>query len=108
MKRYIRIGLIAVLLACALLAVVSIGLVLPREGLAQAGAQPQVTGYSIDTWTVGAGGASSGGSFTLGGTAGQKDAGSLSGGSFTLDGGFWGQVVDTLYRLYLPAIMRGQ
>ena len=35
------------------------------------------------------GGISVGGSFTLSGTIGQPDAGSMSGGAFTLGGGYW-------------------
>jgi len=48
--------------------------------------------YDLSWWTVDGGGAtfSSGGSYELGGTIGQPDAGTLSGGDFTLGGGFWG------------------
>jgi hypothetical protein len=45
------------------------------------------------TWfTIDAGGTTlaSGGSFQLGGTTGQHDAGAMSGGAFSLVGGFWG------------------
>ena len=35
------------------------------------------------------GGTSSGGMFTVSGTIGQPDAGTLSGGEYTLRGGFW-------------------
>jgi hypothetical protein len=47
-----------------------------------------------DNWfTVdGGGGTSSGGQFTLSGTAGQPDAGVMTGGGYTLHGGFWGLV----------------
>jgi hypothetical protein len=48
--------------------------------------------FTIDWWTVDGGGASvqAGGTFSLGGTTGQPDAGpSMSGGTFTLSGGFW-------------------
>ena len=37
----------------------------------------------------GGGGNSTGGTFSLGSTIGQPDAGHLAGGSFTLIGGFW-------------------
>jgi hypothetical protein len=41
--------------------------------------------YSIDWFTLdGGGGTSSGGNFTLTGTIGQPDAGTLSGGDYTL------------------------
>ncbi len=49
---------------------------------------------SIDWYTVdGGGGSSSAGEFTLSGTVGQPDAGTLTaaGGGFTLLGGYWGQ-----------------
>jgi hypothetical protein len=45
------------------------------------------------TWsTVDAGGYtfSTGGNYSLGGTAGQPDAGVLTGGRYALGGGFWG------------------
>ena len=46
--------------------------------------------FSID-WSkiAGGGGTSTGGVFSLSGTIGQHDAGTMSGGNFTLDGGFW-------------------
>lgn len=66
-------------------------------------------GYDL-TWNTfdGGGGASTGGAFTLRGTAGQPDAGTLSGGAYTLSGGFWhgGVVAAPEHRLYLPAVMR--
>jgi hypothetical protein len=47
--------------------------------------------FNIDWWTVdGGGGTSTGGVYTLTGTIGQPDAGTLSGGNYTLQGGFWG------------------
>src|SRR3989442_15289849 len=50
--------------------------------------------YAIDWFTIdGGGGASSGGSFTLSGTIGQPDAGTLSGGNYALQGGFWPGIV---------------
>lgn len=49
-------------------------------------AQPfGVDWHSID----GGGGTSTGGVFTVTGTIGQADAGTMSGGQFTLQGGFW-------------------
>jgi hypothetical protein len=49
--------------------------------------------YQIDWYTIdGGGGTSSGGPFTLSGTIGQPDAGTLSGGNYVLEGGFWGGV----------------
>ena len=47
--------------------------------------------FVIDWSTVdGGGGASAGGVYTMSGTIGQPDAGTLSGGSYSLTGGFWG------------------
>lgn len=95
MKRR-SIAALAILLAVALL----------LAGVAVAHAQ---TGGPYDlTWsTVDGGGAtfSTGGSYTLGGTVGQPDAGVLAGGDYTLSGGFWlGGVGEIRYRIYLPVI----
>jgi hypothetical protein len=47
--------------------------------------------YSLDWSTIdGGGGTSAGGVYSVTGTIGQPDAGTMSGGSFTLQGGFWG------------------
>ena len=47
--------------------------------------------YSIHWFTIdGGGGTSTGGVYSVSGTIGQPDAGTMSGGNFTLDGGFWG------------------
>ncbi len=47
--------------------------------------------YAIDWHTVGGGGEmwSTGGTYELGGTIGQPDAGAMTGGDYTLTGGFW-------------------
>ena len=66
-----------------------------------------VADYDVSWWTVDGGGTtnSSGGSYTLGGTAGQPDAGVLTGGDYTLAGGFWGGA-SAEYRVYLPLVLR--
>jgi len=47
--------------------------------------------YSIDWFTIdGGGGTSTGGVYSVSGTIGQPDAGTLAGGPYTLRGGFWG------------------
>jgi len=47
--------------------------------------------YSMDWSTIaGGGGASTGGVYSVTGTIGQPDAGTMSGGNYTLQGGFWG------------------
>ena len=49
--------------------------------------------FAVNWWTIGGGGGtSSGGAYTVTGTAGQSDAGRLTGGSFSLEGGFWGVI----------------
>lgn len=78
-------------LLLGLLALVMIALALALPPLSPARAQ---TGgvFDLTWWTVDGGGATwcSGGTFTLGGTAGQPDAGPYSGGAFTLEqSGFW-------------------
>jgi hypothetical protein len=66
-----------------------------------------VADYDVSWWTVDGGGTtnSSGGSYTLGGTAGQPDAGVLTGGDYTLAGGFWGGA-PAEYRVCLPLVLR--
>jgi hypothetical protein len=49
--------------------------------------------YSLDWSTIDSGGGTStGGVYSVTGTIGQPDAGTMSGGNFTLVGGFWGIV----------------
>jgi len=58
------------------------------SGVITANAQSR---YALDWFTIdGGGGTSSGGDFTLNGTIGQPDAGTMSGGNYSLAGGFWG------------------
>jgi hypothetical protein len=69
------------------------------------------TGYSITWYTVDGGGGtstSSGGGYTLSGTAGQPDAGTLtsSSPSYTLAGGFWAGVANLLNNLFLPLVRK--
>ncbi len=50
-------------------------------------------GYSIDWYNiVGGGGTSSAGEYTISGTIGQADTGTMAAGSFALIGGFWSLV----------------
>lgn len=64
-------------------------------------------GYDISWFTVdGGGGSSSGGPYTLSGTAGQPDAGMLSGGTYALTGGFWPSPAPPPYAVYLPLVLR--
>lgn len=68
-------------------------------------------GYDLSWWTVDDGGHtfSTGGGYSLGGTIGQPDAGLLAGGAYRLEGGFWlgGAPPGSLYRVYLPAVLKG-
>jgi len=92
-RRYARL-----LAACLLLFFSSVA-------LAQSGG-----GYDLSWSTVDGGGYtfSTGGVYTLGGTAGQPDAGLLAGGGYTLAGGFWGggAVAGSVYEVYLPLVLR--
>ena len=86
---------------------VAILLLLAGAGLVQA----QVGGGYDLTWSTvdGGGGAlSAGGGYSLGGTAGQPDAGVLNGGGYTLGGGFWkgGALAVVGYKIYLPLVLR--
>jgi len=66
-------------------------------------------GYDLSWWTVDTGGQtfSTGGSYSLGGTIGQPDAGLLTGDGYRLEGGFWiGGAAGGVYRVYLPVVMR--
>ena len=67
-----------------------------------------LAGYTLDWWTVDGGGAASsaGGSYRLGGTIGQPDAGASSGGPYALSGGFWGGGAAQVLNLPLPLILR--
>jgi len=64
-------------------------------------------GYDLSWSTIDGGGYtwSEGGGYSLGGTAGQPDAGVLSGGGYTLAGGFWGGAA-AQYQVYLPLVLR--
>lgn len=61
--------------------------------------------YTITWWTVdGGGGTSQGGVFTVTGTIGQPDAGTIAGGPYVLGSGFW--TGEPIYKLFAPAIRR--
>jgi hypothetical protein len=96
MQRKLFLFLLPLVIAVALFGVVTVSAV--------------VAGYTLDWWTVDGGGATSstGGSYTLGGTIGQPDAGTSGGGTYTLDGGFWGGDLDGTpnYQIYLPLVIR--
>jgi hypothetical protein len=64
-------------------------------------------GYELTWSTVDGGGAtfSTGNGYSLGGTIGQPDAGTMTGGEYTLAGGFWSGAA-AHYRIYLPLVLR--
>jgi hypothetical protein len=74
--------------------------------LAQSGGVYDLTWSTIDGggWTF-----SEGGGYSVGGTAGQPDAGLLIGDNYTLAGGFWpgGAVAMPRQVVYLPVVMLG-
>jgi hypothetical protein len=75
---------------------------LPNIALAQGGGGYDLSWSSLD----GGGGYSAAGGYTLGGTIGQPDAGTLNAESYTLVGGFWAAAAIE-YRVYLPMVLRG-
>ena len=66
--------------------------------------------FDLSWWTVdGGGGTSSGNGYTLNGSLGQPDAGTIAnGGGYTLAGGFWhgGVAAAVQLKLYLPVVVR--
>jgi hypothetical protein len=90
---------------------VVVGLVAAAIGTARVATAQTGGGYDL-TWSTvdGGGGSSSGGEFTVDGTVGQHDAGTLSGGTYALAGGFWsgvtGGVTAVMNSLFLPLIIR--
>ena len=88
------------------LALMVVMLVASNGHTAPASSKP-ADAYTIDWYTMDGGGAmnASGGTFTLSGTIGQADAGTLSGGTYTLNGGFWNGI-GNLLNFYLPLIMK--
>ena len=82
---------------------VGLFLLLASVALAQSG-----EGYNLTWSTVDGGGwtFSTGGDYSLGGTAGQPDAGpAMTGTGYILAGGFWSGAGQP-YRVYLPLVVR--
>jgi len=76
-------------------------------GIAGAGEAAAQRGYDLSWWTADGGGQtfSTGGNYSLGGTAGQPDAGLLAGPGYHLSGGFWSGAA-VVYNVYLPLVLR--
>jgi len=72
-------------------------------------AAPHAT-YDLVKSSVGSGGSSNAGIYTIASSIGQPDAGEVSAGAYTLGGGFWGGGVivpaQTNYDLFLPLVLR--
>lgn len=107
MKRY---ALILALLTLALLAL-AVGRADSADPARVADSRRvQTQAFSLVWWTVdgGGGAASAGSGFTLGGTAGQPDAGTMANSTYTLRGGFWtgGGPAAVGYGVYLPAVFK--
>ncbi len=77
--------------------------------LGQGAVGAQGTGYDLSWWSVDGGGGtfSTGGGYSLGGTAGQADPGVLANGGYNLGGGFWrgGKAAGVRYNVYLPVVL---
>jgi hypothetical protein len=72
-------------------------------------AQADTQAYDLPWWKVAAGGGESqGGSYLLGGTAGQAEPGSLSGGPYVLESGFWSGSARVNHQIFLPIVTRSQ
>lgn len=85
----------------ALVVPVIFALLIVSIALAQSGNSYDLTWNTID----GGGGSSSGGSYSLDGTIGQADAGTLIYGGYTLNGGFWSGA-RSQFTVFLPLILR--
>ncbi len=101
MKHKVRFKILVAFLALLLLLQASSQSASPA--IAQSGGSYDLTWNTID-----GGGAmfSTGGAYSLGGTIGQPDAGTLSGGAYTLAGGFWNGSNINISRLFLPMIAK--
>ena len=90
------------LLTLALLAILS-ALLLGRALAAPA------SGYTLDWWTVDAGGgASAAGNYQLSGGVAQPEGGSSVGGNYRLQGGFWQEAAQqaATFAVHLPLVVR--
>lgn len=89
-------------------ALLSLGIAVGVSAGARDAAPSQpLAGYQLTWWTVDGGGHTrlSGGDYTLGGTAGQPDAGLLAGPGYMLVGGFWAGA-SSERTVFLPLVVR--
>ena len=65
--------------------------------------------YTLDWWTVDSGGGTStsqAGTYSLSGTVGQAEPGSLNGPNYSLVEGFWANLQGALEKIFLPLILK--
>jgi hypothetical protein len=63
--------------------------------------------FTLDWWTVDSGGGTiQAGTYSINGTVGQAEPGSLAGGSYSLVGGFWANLQAALEKVFLPLVQR--
>ena len=88
---------LSLLLIAALVLVVGVSL-----------ASAQAGDWDLSWYTIDGGGATSSGGarYTLSGTVGQPDAGSMSGGVYNLHAGFWQPTDRGAHEIYLPLIQK--
>ena len=98
------------LLLCSLVVLLVFGAVATAWAQAPSAADSPQQAYDLGWYTVDGGGYtwSRGGTYTLGGTVGQPDAGNQAGGSYWFGGGFWDGALSAegIYRVYLPLVLR--
>ena len=63
--------------------------------------------YTLDWWTVDSGGGTSqSGTYSLTGTVGQAEPGTLHGGEYSLVGGFWAVLQEAWNEVFLPILLK--
>ena len=88
-------------------AILALSVVLAKGLLLPAASALAGNSFELSWSVVGAGGgASEGGDYALQGTAGQPEAGEATGGIYTLASGYWSNLVETNYDLFIPVVTR--
>lgn len=94
-----RVALLTFTLTAVILAVLVLGRALAAPA----------AGYTLDWWTVDAGGGSSAaGAYQLSGAVAQPEGGTLSGGNYRMQGGFWQEASQqgATFSIHLPLVVR--
>jgi hypothetical protein len=96
-----------IILGAALLGIVTLPVLAHLSARPTRTAHAQSATYAINWFTIDGGGAtsSSGSGYSLSGTIGQPDAGTLSGLPYTLAGGFWAGS-EPRYTIAVPIVRR--